>query len=125
MYKVALTEEQMRVVQIAVEEYFRLRMGQDMDFSDDMAGIETDFSADNPNHDRIFDRFINRRDALGQVMKAFYGIAFSRGYLEKKTDDMLIAECIWDAIRTARGANRWGSAMQIGPEPSPTIKKED
>ena len=124
-YRITLTEKQMRVTQVALEEYFRLRMGQDMDFSDDMASLETDLSTDNPEHRRIFDRYIDRRDALRQVMKAFFGIAFDGGYLKEKTDDMLIAECIWDAIRTARGCNHWGEAMQIGPEPLPKITQEE
>lgn len=111
-------------MQVAVEEFFRLRMGQDMDFSDSMAGLNVDLSSDNPEHRRIFDRFIDRRDALRHVMKAFFGIAFDGGYLTEKTEDMLIAECVWDAIRTARGCNHWGEAMQIGPEPLPKIETE-
>ena len=124
-YKVTLTEKQMRVTQVALEEFFRLRMGQSFDFCDDMAMSDTDLSNDNPEHERLFDRFIERRDALQQVMKAFFGIAFPLGYLSAKTDDMMVAECIWDAIRTARGCNHWGSAMQIGSEPSPKIEGED
>ena len=63
-YRITLTEEQARVTQIALEEYMRLRMGQDMDFCDDIAAIGTDLSPENPNHELIFDRFIHRRDAL-------------------------------------------------------------
>ena len=121
-YRITLTEKQMRITQVALEEYFRLRMGQTIDFCDDMAQLETDLSPDNPEHERLFDRFIDRRDALTQVMKAFYGITFPSGYLTRKTDDMMIAECICDAIRTARGCNRWGEAMPIGSEPVPPIE---
>ena len=123
-YKITLTEKQMRVTQVAVEEYFRLRMGQDMDFSEDMAALNHDLSADNPNHSRIFAEYISRRDHLRELMRAFFRIAFEpRGYLNEQTDDMLIAQCIWDAIRTARGCNHWGQAMQMGGEPLPEIEE--
>ena len=123
-YKMTITEKQLIVIQNAVEEYFRLRMGQDSMFSDDMAEINVDLSPENPNHKMIFDRFICRRDALSQVMRAFYGIAFERGNLEKKTEDMLIAEDIWDAIRFARGISRWGSVLNVSGEPTPKVEKE-
>lgn len=121
-YTITLTEAQIRVTQNALEEYFRLRMGQDMDFSEDMAMIGRDLSPDNPNHDGIFEDYLNRRDHLRELMRAFFRIAFEpTGYLERKTEDMMIAECIWDAMRCARRLSRWGSALKIGSEPLPEI----
>ena len=128
-YKIMLSENQLRVIQVALEEYFRLRMGQDFEFCDDMAGLNTDLSPENPNHDKIFDKFLNRRDSLRHVMKAFFNIAFDHGYLENKTDDMLVAEDIWDSIRAARGISRWPSLLNLADEPVPKIElityKED
>lgn len=122
-YKLTLTEEQMRVTQKALEEYFRLRMGQAWDFSDEMAQTGIDLSSKNPEHKKLFDRFITKRDALREIMGAFFRVAFPNGYSEGKSEDSMIAECIWDAIRTERGQNNWGSAMQIGKEPLPDIEK--
>ena len=120
-YTITLTEEQMRVTEIALEEYFRLRLGQDLEFSEDMAGIARDISKDNLFHD-----FILRRGHLRAVMKSFFSIAFEpSGYLAEKTDDMMIAECIWDAIRFARGHSRWNQPFAIGSEPVPKIVKEE
>ena len=125
-YTIEVTEEQLRVIQNCLEEYFRLRMGQDIDFVDDFAALNCDLSSDNPNHNEIFDRFIHRKYALSEVMKAFFRIGYgSRGYLEKKTDDMLIAEDLWDFIREARGRGHWGGPLHVGPEPVPKITKED
>ena len=122
-YTVTLTEPQVRVVQLALEEYFRLRMGQSMDFCDDLAGVSHDLSPDNPNYKEIFNRYIQRRDHLQELMLAFYRIAFEPfGYLDHKTEDMMIAECIWDTIRCARGLGRYQKPWQIGPEPIPEIK---
>ena len=123
-YTIELTENQMRVVQNAIEEYFRLRMGQEFDFCTDLAGINTDLSPDNPNHDWIFDKYIARRDHMQELMRAFFRIAFEpHMYLEKKTEDMMIAECVWDAMRFARGLSNWSEPFHIGSEPTPKIER--
>lgn len=125
-YVLELTEDQMRVTKTALEEYFRLRMGQDFDLNSDMASINVDLSPENPNHDWLFDKYIARRDHMHQVMRAFFAIAFEpSGYLKEKTEDMLIAECIWDAMRVAMGISRWGEALQTGSEPSPKIEVKE
>lgn len=122
-YRLTVSEKQLLQIERSLEEYFRLRMGQDMDFSDDMAQIETDLSPDNPNHDRIFERFLARRDAIRAVMKAVFNIAFPIGYLKEKTQEMLIAEDIWDSIRVATGRSRWGFALNVSGEPLPKIEE--
>ena len=122
-YKITLTENQLRVVRVALEEYFRLRMGQDFDFSSDLAAMNVDLSQDNPNHEWIFDRYIARRDHMKEVLRAFFRIAFGlHGIPEKKTDDMLIAEDIWDAIRVKQGISRWGRVLNVSGEPVPEIE---
>lgn len=122
-YRIELTEEQMRLTEKALEEWMRLRMGQDMDLSNDMASINRDLSPENPNHKIIFDQYIQRRDHLRALMTAFFRIAFEPyGYLTEKTDEMMICECIWDAVRFARGNSRWSKPFQIGSEPSPKIE---
>ena len=121
-YTIELTENQVRVIQNALEEYFRLRMGQYTEFCTDMAELNVDLSPDNPHHELIFDKYIQRRDHMQEVMRAFFRIAFEpTGYLKEKTDDMLIAECIWDAIRCERGLSRWEQPLHTGSEPVPKI----
>ena len=124
-YTIELTEEQMRVTQNALEEYLRLRMGQDMEFSTDMAFLGRDMSLENPNHEKIFDGCITRRDHLREIMRAYFRITFEpTGYLKEKTEDMMVAECLWDAFRFARGLSRWDQPFQVGSEPTPKITKE-
>lgn len=124
-YTIELTEKQLATIQNALEEWFRLRMGQDMDFCDDLASMGTDLSPDNPNHDWLFDKYLARRDHMRELMKALFRIAFEpHGYLKEKTEDMLIAETIWDAIRCVRGLSRWDKPLVLGSEPCPKIKKE-
>lgn len=122
-YKVELTEDQMRVIQNCVETMMRIEMGQVDMLAERLAKYNVDFSQDNPNHERIFDQYITERDAISEVLEAAVRIAFSSwGVPEKKDDDTLIAECIWDAIRTARGINRWGQVLPVGSEPVPKIE---
>jgi len=123
-YQIILTEEQMRVTQKALEMYFRLMMGQDVDFINELVEQNFDLSMDNPKHDWIFDKYIVTRDNARETMKAVFRIAFApKGYLEKKSDDMLIAEDIWDAIRFVRGTSKWENILHVSSEPIPEIKE--
>ncbi len=125
-YHMELTDEQMRVVEKSLEMYFRLMMGQGSMFSEEMAALNADLSADNPNHDRIFNAYIQRRDHIQEIMRAVFSIAYEpTGYMDEKSDDMMIAECIWDAIRVARGESSYGQVLPIGPEPVPRIEVKE
>ena len=125
-YTIELTETQISVVERALEEYFRLRMGQDIEFCNDMASLNCDLSPDNPKHEWIFDMYIARRDHLQELMRAFFRIAFEpKGYLEEKTESMLVAEDIWDSIRCAMGRSRWGEPLHLSEEPMPKVEKHD
>lgn len=122
-YRITLTEKQMAIVERYVEITMRLFMGQDGMFTDELAGLNCDLSPKNPDHKAIFNSYIHRRDHVNEIMKAVFAIAFEpRGYLENKTDEMVEAETIWDAIRTARGFSIWGKAYQMGQEPIPGIE---
>lgn len=123
-YQIKVTDKQLSVIQTALEEYFRLRMGQDMDFASDFCSMGVDFSQENPDHNRIFAHYVHRRDAMREVMKAAFRIGYgTNGYLEEKTPEMLIAEDIWDSIRFARGMSRWDSPLHLGDEPPIEIQE--
>lgn len=127
-YKVELTEEQMRVVQNALEEWFRLRLSQDMEFSSNLAFLDYKEPEDEAQRELAFQSRLCRRDAIREVMKAVFRIAFqSNGYgvVDEKTPEMLISECLWDSIRYARGLSRWDRPYQIGSEPIPKIEVID
>ena len=121
-YQIELTERQMRVLMKYVEITMRLCMGQSWDFCDEIASLNCDLSLENPNHERIFDNFIGRRDHLREIMYCVFRIAFEpNGYLEKKSDEMLIAEDIWEAIRVAMDMCKF--PLHVGGEPFPKIEK--
>lgn len=125
-YTIELNDKQLNVIYHALEEWFRLRMGQEFDFCTDMASLNCDLSPSNPKHEWLFDMYITRRDHLQELMRAFFRIAFEpTGYLKEKTEDMLIAEDIWDAIRCELGVSRWGTALHTSDEPLPKVTRHE
>lgn len=125
MYQITLNERQARLLAVACEDFFRLRMGQDADFADDLASMGHDWShADEKNRDRIFEKYLTTRDDIREVMKAVFHIAFGiYGQPKEKTEDMRIIEDIWEAIRFAMGASRWHAPLQVSDEPFPEVKE--
>ena len=123
-YRIELTAEQMRVLERSTELFMRLGMGQTWDLAD-MLCEETlkGYDKDKPESKIIFERYIAKnkalREVLGSAMRIAYGPYHSP---ETKTEDGMIAECIWDAIRCARGTSSYGTPMQIGSEPIPKIE---
>ena len=124
VYRIELTEEQARVVQKGLEMYFRLMLGQSMDFADEICSIDRDLSPDNSDHDKIFKDYIDCRELVrGYMMEVFrYAFKSPYGVPTEQTEDMLIAQDIWDSIRTARGCNHWGKALILSNEPAPKVK---
>ncbi len=121
-YRLTVSEAQLDLIMETMEEYFRLRMGQDMDFCDDLASMGREIY--NEENHRAFDSFISRRDHMREIMKCLFRVAFEpSGYPKEKTEKMLIAEDIWDVIRVATGRSRWGTHLHTGPEPSMLIEK--
>lgn len=137
-FALELTENQMQLVKEALEEYFRIRMNQWWDLSDSLARKNVDFSRENPNHEKIFDDYIIRRDcvrcALESVGRMLWG---PNGYtIGPKTEEELIAEDIWQVIRYTLwnerhepGEDTWcvdsRKPMQCSKEPLPKCRRID
>ena len=84
-----------------------------------------DLSPDNPEHKEMFDRFLQKQSSLNALMQTYFETAFGpRGHAEK-TEDMLIAQDIWDSIRTCRGINRMDGCIHTSSEPLPDIRVEE
>ena len=96
-YRLDLSDAQLRVVNAALEEFFRLPLNQWGDLADRLAFKGVDLS--NPEtRDRNFDRCITTRDAVRVVFEAAGKILW--GYeMPPKDDQQLIAEDIWQVIR--------------------------
>ena len=105
----------------------RLSMGQTWDLAD-MLCEETlkGYDKDKPESKVVFERYITKRNAIRKVLNSAMGIAYDPYHApETKTEDGMIAECMWDAIRCARGTSNYGTPMQIGSKPIPKIEVEE
>lgn len=120
-----LTETQARTVLAAVEEWFRLRMGQSRDLSDDLAFLGY---VHDKNCPEAFNLRIQTRDAVDEVLKAAFRIAFGHyGVAERTPPEVHVASDIWSALRWELSEKgEWDrTPFQMGPEPLPKITVED
>lgn len=104
-YTLTVSAEQLRIIQCACEDYLRTRMGQFIDLTDDMAFAGYDH---NKGSDIEFQDRITRRNAARELMDGAARIVMVAKYpgTMVKTQDMLIAEDIWQVIRHARYLER-------------------
>lgn len=115
---IELTEAQARIVLRAVEEWFRLRMGQCGDLANDLAfyGHEGDKDA--------FDQAILKREVLEDVIRGMFHIAFPPHRSPKEVEpDARIASDIWSVLRyeLSEKADWMPTPFQMGEEPLPKI----
>ena len=130
-YTLTITEKQAILIKEALEEYFRIRMNQWRDLADSLAMKNIDLSPDNPNHERIFDRYIQDRDAVQKVLECVGRILWD-GQRNDKSNEQLMAEDIWQVIRhqlwkDSENKNDWcvdaSEPLRMSDEPLPEMKK--
>lgn len=123
---IEMNETQARLVLAAVEEWFRLRMGQHSELAEGLAFYG--FDRNNAN-DGEFDRRIQRRSAIAEVLKAAMRIAFpdSWGAVYENTKEVNIASDIWSQLRwELSNKEEWrGEPFQMGSEPMVKVTVED
>jgi len=121
-----LNEAQAYTVLAAVEEWFRLRMGQFHDLADGLAFL--DYTHDK-NKPEAFNRRIQTRDSIEEVLRAATRIAFGNyGVPEKVPPEVHVASDIWSALRyelSPKDAVWDRTPFQMGPEPLPKITVEE
>ena len=126
-YRIELTEQQMRVLENCTNLYMRVLMGQTYELTDMLCeGMLGHYDNDSPDSKIIFERYITKRNAVREVLTSVMRIARDTqyGFPAEKSEDGMIAECIWDAIRVARGTSRYDQVLPIGSEPVPNIEVE-
>ncbi len=131
-YRLDLSEAQLRVVNVALEEYFRISLNQWGDLADRLAFNGVDLH-DEESRGRNFDRCIITRDAIKAVFEAAGKILWWYK-IPQKDKQQLIAEDIWRVIRhqlylDSGSTDTWrtdaSEPMQFGPEPLPRIDRID
>lgn len=125
---IELTEPQAKIVLTAVEEWFRLRMGQVWTgLADDMAFDGYDRSKDTDG--KQFDLCIQCRDHINEVLRCAFRIAWpGYGTPRQKLPGVEVAGDIWSALRYELSGKDaiWGPSrpIQLGEEPLPKITVE-
>ena len=136
-YRIEISEEQLRVIGLAVDEYMRLRMGQFDALAEDLAydGVPR---VEACRGEYIYDTaLIKRRDSIEKLFEAAYKMAFPpRGYRERQHDSW--GTCIdlvhaiehqqWlnapDGKKEAPGTTyRSHGPVPLGREPYPKIER--
>ena len=119
---IEFTETQARTVLACVEEWFRLRMGQYSDLANGLAFLNYKHGEDD------FDRVIQRRNAIEQVIRAMFNIAWPHyGTPGNVPPEVNVASDIWSALRYELGPKDifCSTPFQMGPEPLPKIVVEE
>lgn len=119
-----MSEKQARIILVALEEYFRLRMGQTSTSSlaNDLAFSTYDRAKDPSG--RGFDLAIQRRDNINHVLTAISHIAWPiYGTPDEKTEEVLISGDIWSQLRWDLSSKEpyMTTPFQLGPEKMPVI----
>lgn len=122
-----MTETQARIVLAAVEEWFRLRMGQGRDLTDGLAFMG--YKHDEKNRGE-FDERITRRDCLDSLMRAVFDVAFPwklHGISKPLDPEVHIASDIWSQLRWELSTKEeWMSTpFQMGAEPMVKVTVEE
>lgn len=119
-----MNESQARILLTALEEYFRLRMGQAniSSLADDLAFATYDRSKDTSG--KGFDLAIQRRDSINHILAAIFRIAWPvYGAPENKPDSVQTAGDMWSQLRWELSEKEpyRATPIQLGPEPLPKI----
>lgn len=97
-YQLTVTENQLRLINTALEEYFRIGLNQWDGLANRLALIGVDLSPENPNHKWIFDNMIKTRDDVRVVLEAAGRILWPYG-LSNQSEDNILLQDIWQVIR--------------------------
>lgn len=128
-YILEITEKQAEIIKIATEEYFRLRMNQWFDFAENIA-LSYRYDKNDPDNARKFNAYINRRNKSQELFEKAFRVA--QPDYQRKTDEMAIAEDIWQVLRHRLYLDRGGDPngwsvdarkpIKISDEPLPKIE---
>lgn len=130
-YTLEISEKQAEIIKIALEEYFRLRLNQWFDFATNIALCGYEYNKNDLDNDRKFDDYINRRNESQELFEKAFRIA--QPNYQMKTDEMMIAEDIWQVIRHKLYLDRGGDPnsyvvdarkpVKMSDEPLPKIER--
>lgn len=105
-FTIEVNSEQAALFKGVLEEYFRLRMNQWFDFSTEVAQNGYVFNKDDPDNRQKFDAYIKRRNEAKEAFET--AMAMIRPRNTTQSDEMLIAQDIWQVLRYRLYLDRGG-----------------
>ena len=132
-YILEISEKQAEIIKVALEEYFRLRMNQWFDFATNIALFGYEYDKSDQDNERKFNAYINRRNESQELFEKAFWTAQPDYHM--KTDEMMIAEDIWQVIRHKLYLDRGGDPngwcvdarepIKMSDEPFPKMEAID
>ena len=132
-YNITVSKEQLALIEKATEWYIRTSMGQFFDYCSEIALNGYEYDKSNPDNDRLFDEYIQRRNESQEMFDKAYNVAAPNLFERKKTQDVQNAIDIWHVIRYFRYLERPEPKdhhtvdayppYQNGSEPLPKVEK--
>ena len=112
-WRVTLNDDQLKLINRALEFYFRTILGQGNYMADEIVDehyYPFDRSAD--NYKKRFDAYLRDRDVISEIFRAVFRILYGAyGVPERQSDNIMAMEDMWSVIRHAMWLDR--------PEPKP------
>lgn len=125
-YTLELTEKQLRLMNRALENWFRLLLNQPREMAETMAERHYKYDKDDPDNDRKFSLYIARRNYIQNILYAAVNCMSGQGGLDPVPDDERIVQDIWSVIKHTLWINQehpegfWTDAyppIKMGSEP--------
>lgn len=127
-YILEISEKQAEIIKIALEEYFRLRMNQWFDFASSVAFSGFEYDKTDKDNSEKFNACVERRNSSERVFMAAMEVAQPKrqNYVPvPQTDEMLIAQDIWQVIRHELFLDRGGDVNDWRVDAREPMKMSD
>lgn len=127
-YILEISEKQAEIIEVALEEYFRLRMNQFHDFATSVAFSGFEYDKTDKDNSEKFNACIERRNSSERVFMAAMEVAQPKrqNYVPvPQTEEMLIAQDIWQVIRHKLFLDRGGDPNDWCVDASEPMKMSD
>lgn len=132
-YTLTVTRKQLKLIEEALESYARIRMNQWFDFSTEIAEYGYVYDRSNPDNDRLFSDYIERRNDSKEMFEKAFERAVPNPNDRRKTPAVQNAIDIWHVIRYLFYQERPEPKdhytvdsfppFQTGEEPLPTLER--
>ena len=108
-YILEVSDKQAEIMKIALEEYFRLRMNQTVDFADDICFEDLSENHTKEEFNKCIENRDMFRDELEKLLNKVHPLQLGNNKVRKQTEEMLRAQDIWQVLRHVLYLDRVGN----------------